>query len=56
MVIYANHALRAAVSAMREVLTEISLRGGTSTVESSIASMKDVFELTGVAQWEGWGG
>ncbi|MFF9025191.1 isocitrate lyase/phosphoenolpyruvate mutase family protein [Streptomyces eurythermus] len=56
MVVHANHALRAAVTAMREVLAEIALRGGTSTVEGDIASMKELFELTGVSHWERLGG
>ncbi|MFJ4655854.1 isocitrate lyase/phosphoenolpyruvate mutase family protein [Nocardia sp. NPDC088792] len=54
MVIYANHALRASVSATRDVLSEIRLHGGTDSIEDSIAPMKELFSLTAVAQWEEW--
>ncbi|MGW7437536.1 isocitrate lyase/phosphoenolpyruvate mutase family protein [Streptomyces sp. NPDC054849] len=54
MVIYANHALRASVTAMRDVLGEIHLQGGTGGVEDGIAPMKELFGLTGVSKWEGW--
>ncbi|MER5557147.1 MULTISPECIES: isocitrate lyase/phosphoenolpyruvate mutase family protein [unclassified Streptomyces] len=54
MVIYANHTLRASVSAMRDVLSEIQLHGGTAGVEGSITSMKELFGLTRVSRWEEW--
>ncbi|MER6777364.1 MULTISPECIES: isocitrate lyase/phosphoenolpyruvate mutase family protein [unclassified Streptomyces] len=54
MVIYANHALRASVSAMRDVLGEIRLQGGTGGVEDTIAPMKELFGLTQVNRWEEW--
>ncbi|MFE4856389.1 isocitrate lyase/phosphoenolpyruvate mutase family protein [Streptomyces sp. NPDC056670] len=54
MVIYANHTLRASVSAMRDVLGEIQLHGGTAGVEGSITSMKELFGLTRVSRWEEW--
>jgi phosphoenolpyruvate phosphomutase len=44
-VIYANQALRGAISAMREVLHEIAAAGTTSGIEGSIASLKEVFAL-----------
>ncbi|MGW4687679.1 isocitrate lyase/phosphoenolpyruvate mutase family protein [Streptomyces sp. NPDC004244] len=52
MVIYANHALRASVSAMRGVLSEIRVAGGTGGVEDTIAPMKELFGLTQVSRWE----
>ncbi|GGO82106.1 isocitrate lyase/phosphoenolpyruvate mutase family protein [Wenjunlia tyrosinilytica] len=54
MVIYANHALRASVSAMRDVLTEIRVRGGTGAIEDRVAPMKELFGLTDVSKWEEW--
>ncbi|MFD0267663.1 isocitrate lyase/phosphoenolpyruvate mutase family protein [Streptomyces sp. NPDC127106] len=52
VVIYANHALRASVSAMRDVLGEIRVAGGTGGVEDTIAPMKELFGLTQVSRWE----
>ncbi|MEU2393541.1 isocitrate lyase/phosphoenolpyruvate mutase family protein [Streptomyces sp. NPDC007369] len=52
VVIYANHALRASVSAMRDVLSEIRVQGGTGGVEGTIAPMKELFGLTQVSRWE----
>ncbi len=48
MVIYANHGLRAAISAMEEVFHEIQREGSTGLVEGRIAPMKLVFELQGM--------
>ncbi|MGE5270277.1 MAG: phosphonopyruvate hydrolase [Thiohalocapsa sp.] len=45
VVIYANHAVRAAVAAMREVFAAIRRDGGIDKVESRIASVDDIFEL-----------
>ena len=45
IVIYANHAVRAAVAAMRTVFRTIRRDGGIHTVEPTIASVEDVFEL-----------
>lgn len=47
-VIYANQGLRASISAMRDVLAQISEAGTTYAVEGSIASLKDVFALQNV--------
>ncbi|WP_255954620.1 isocitrate lyase/phosphoenolpyruvate mutase family protein [Streptomyces odontomachi] len=44
-VIYANHGLRASITAMRDVLARIGGDGSTYGVEGSIASLKDVFAL-----------
>jgi phosphoenolpyruvate phosphomutase len=54
-VIYANQALRASVLAMRNVLSEIRLRGDASTAEESMAPVKEIFDLTRIAEWEEWG-
>jgi phosphoenolpyruvate phosphomutase len=45
IVIYANHAVRAAVRAMREVFAAIRRDGGILGVESRIASVEDIFDL-----------
>ncbi len=52
LVIYANQTLRASVLAMRNVLSEIQLRGDASTAEESIAPIKEIFSLTRTAEWE----
>jgi phosphoenolpyruvate phosphomutase len=45
IVIYANHAIRAAVSAMRQVFAQIRRDGGVHRVDKQIASVEDIFEL-----------
>lgn len=45
IVIYANHAVRAAVTAMREVFAAIRCDGGIHRVDTRIASVEDIFEL-----------
>jgi len=45
IVIYANHAIRAAVGAMRAVFAQIRRDGGIHRVDKAIASVEDVFEL-----------
>ena len=49
VVIYANHAVRAAVAAMRETFATIRRDGGIHTVENRIASVEDIFELQRVS-------
>jgi phosphoenolpyruvate phosphomutase len=49
MVIYANHAVRAAVSAMREVFAAIRRDGGIHQIDKRIASVEDIFDLQRVA-------
>ncbi|HLY44277.1 MAG TPA: phosphonopyruvate hydrolase [Stellaceae bacterium] len=49
LVIYANHAVRAAVSAMREVFAAIRRDGGIHQVDKRIASVDDIFALQRVA-------
>src|SRR5437762_18303 len=49
IVIYAKHAVRAAVGAMREVFAAIRRDGGIHQVESRIASVDDIFDLQRVA-------
>jgi phosphoenolpyruvate phosphomutase len=55
MVIYANQTLRASVLAIRNVLSEIRVRGDSSVAEESIAPVKEIFDLTRAAEWEEWG-
>jgi len=50
MVIYANHAMRAAIKAMDQTLAGIIRTGTVSTVEQDIASMERVFELQGIVE------
>jgi len=45
IMIYANHAIRAAVGAMREVFAQIRRDGGIHKVDKEIASVEDIFEL-----------
>jgi phosphoenolpyruvate phosphomutase len=49
LVIYANHAVRAAVAAMRDVFAAIRRDGGIFGVERRIASVEDIFALQRVA-------
>lgn len=44
--IWANHSLRASISAIRQVTREIRSQETVATVESEIASLNDVFQLT----------
>ena len=46
-VIWANHNLRAAITAMRETSRRIAATESLSGVEGTVASVKDVFELSG---------
>ena len=50
LIICANHAIRAAVAAMRAVFARILAEGGIAGVESSIASVTEIFALQGDAQ------
>ena len=45
IMIYANHAIRAAVGAMRATFTQIRRDGGIHRVDKQIASVEDIFEL-----------
>jgi phosphoenolpyruvate phosphomutase len=52
MVIYANHMVRACVSAMRSVLARIVQDGRSVDAERDIASVTEIFEITRLAEWE----
>jgi phosphoenolpyruvate phosphomutase/phosphonopyruvate hydrolase len=45
VMIYANHAVRAAVTAMREVFAAIRRDGGIHDVDKRIATVEDIFDL-----------
>lgn len=45
IVIYANHAIRAAVGAMRQVFADIRRDGGIHNVDKHIPSVEDIFDL-----------
>jgi len=47
IVIYGNHAIRAAVGAMRQVFAQIRRDGGISTVDDQLPSVKAIIELQG---------
>lgn len=49
MVIYGNHAIRAAVAAMQDVFTAIRQDGGSANVEGRIAPVEEIFRLQGMA-------
>jgi phosphoenolpyruvate phosphomutase len=48
MVIYGNHALRAAVTAMKEVFAAILKDGGIHNVNKNIVSVEEIFRLQGM--------
>ena len=50
MVIYANHGMRASISAMNKVYNKIYEDQTTAGVENEIASMKEVFDLQGMTK------
>jgi phosphoenolpyruvate phosphomutase len=50
MVIYGNHAIRAAVTAMRQAFAEIRADGGIHNVDKRIVSVEEIFELQRVAE------
>ena len=47
LIICANHAIRAAVAAMRAAFARILAEGGIAGIESSIASVAEIFTLQG---------
>jgi len=52
VVIYANHGLRATVSALRDTFKTILSLGETTSLESRIASVSEVFELQNLDDWQ----
>ena len=52
LVIWANHNLRAAISGMREVSRRVRAEESLVGVEGTIASVREVFDLTGNAELE----
>jgi 2-methylisocitrate lyase-like PEP mutase family enzyme len=49
LIICGNHAIRAAVAAMRRTFERILVDGGIAGVEQEIASVADIFALQGDA-------
>lgn len=47
-VIYANHALRSSMQAMRSVLSRIAATGSTFGVEAELAPLKEIFAVQGM--------
>ncbi len=47
IVIYGNHAIRAAVGAVREVFARIRRDGGIREVDAALPSVKEIIELQG---------
>ncbi|RPK92148.1 MULTISPECIES: isocitrate lyase/phosphoenolpyruvate mutase family protein [Streptomyces] len=52
VVIYANQGMRAALSAMRDAYRAIYEAGDTTALESEIASVRDIFDLQRMADWQ----
>jgi phosphoenolpyruvate phosphomutase len=52
VVIFANHAVRAAVRAMRDTLAVIRKTGSTSSVNDQIASLEEVYQLVRLNELE----
>jgi phosphonopyruvate hydrolase len=50
LVIYGNHAIRAAVGAMQAVFAQIRREGGIANVDKSLPSVNDIIELQGDAR------
>lgn len=51
VVIYANHGLRASVSAMRKAFTRIRNEGTSESLEPEIATVKEIFDLQELDSW-----
>jgi len=47
LIICGNHAIRAAVAAMRETFARVLTEGGIAGAESRIASVAEIFDLQG---------
>ncbi len=52
VVIYANQGLRATVSALRDTYRSVYRTGDSMAVESSIASVQDIFALQRLEAWQ----
>jgi phosphoenolpyruvate phosphomutase len=50
MVIFANHPVRAAITAMKETLASLRAHGTASLLDPHIASLEEVYELVGVTE------
>ncbi|MFI0774112.1 isocitrate lyase/phosphoenolpyruvate mutase family protein [Streptomyces sp. NPDC021212] len=51
MVIYANQGMRAAITAIRDTWATVLAQGSTAAVEPRIASVKDIFAISGMDAW-----
>ena len=49
LVIYGNHAIRAAAGAMQKVFAQIRRDGGIAQVDATLPSVKDIIDLQGDA-------
>ncbi|WP_049564768.1 isocitrate lyase/phosphoenolpyruvate mutase family protein [Streptomyces sp. SBT349] len=52
VVIYANHGMRATLSALRKTYRAIYEAGNTTALEPEIASVRDIFDLQRMADWQ----
>jgi len=50
MVIYGNHAIRAAVTAMKDVFAAILKDGGIQNINKNIVSVEEIFRLQDMDQ------
>jgi len=53
MVIYANQALRAMVSAVRDTWSAVLEHGGSGPIEHRIAPVREIFAISGLETWLG---
>ncbi|HWL85376.1 MAG TPA: hypothetical protein VNO21_06220, partial [Polyangiaceae bacterium] len=53
IVIYGNHAIRAAVGAMRSVFAQIRKDGGIRNVDKTLPKVKDIIALQGDGHMRG---
>ena len=52
VIIFANQALRAAVSAMRDQLRVLRKEGRAEVIDGAIASLQDIYDLVGVTEFQ----
>jgi 2-methylisocitrate lyase-like PEP mutase family enzyme len=50
VVIYGNHAIRAAVTAMQQVFRQIRAEGGIAGADAAIVTVEEIFRLQGVPE------
>jgi phosphoenolpyruvate phosphomutase len=51
MMIYANQGMRAQITAVRQTWATVIAEGSAASLEMRIASVKDVFAISGMDEW-----